>query len=335
MYNKIYEKFKNFIKVNKFLILIIIVILLLFYIKLPYVIYTPGGTINVANRVIVDGKKETTKGKLQLSYVSMISGSPAFVLSSFIIPNWDLEKVSNIKYENETIDDMMKRDRLYLKQSEDNAIIAAFNKANKKIKINSFHHKIIYISKDSDTNLKIGDEIKNINGKTINTLDDLKKIIDKSKINTKLNITVIRNKKEVKTYAKILKINKEKAIGIAFLTIYDYKTNPVIKIDDKKNESGASGGLMLSLSIYNKITDEDIIKGRNIVGTGTIDAKGNVGEIDGVKYKIMGANKDKADIFLVPEKNYKEAKKTINKNHYKMKLVKVKKIDDAINYLTK
>ena len=32
----------------------------------------------------------------------------------------------------------------------------------------------------------------------------------------------------------------------------------------------------MALSIYNAISDEDIIKGRNIAGTGTIDIDGNV-----------------------------------------------------------
>ncbi len=42
---------------------------------------------------------------------------------------------------------------------------------------------------------------------------------------------------------------------------------------------------MLTLTIYNAISGEDLIKGRNIAGTGTINLDGTVGEIDGVKYK--------------------------------------------------
>lgn len=335
MFNKIYEKIKKFIKTNKILLIIILVILILFYIKLPYVIYAPGGTINIANRVTVDGKKEKTKGKLQLSYVSMFNGSPAFVLSSFVIPNWDLAKKADITYEDETMNDMIKRDKLYLKQSQDNATIAAFTQAKKKIEIKQVHNKIVYITKKSDTNLKIGDEIIKVNGKKIKSLDELKQMITNSKINTKFNFVIKRNNQEKNAYAIVKKINKEKVLGISFLSTYDYTTSPKIKIMSKDSESGASGGLMLSLSIYNKITNKDIIKGRNIVGTGTIDVDGKVGEIDGVKYKVIGAARNKADIFLVPVANYKEAKKTIDKYNYKIKLVKVRTLKEAINYLNK
>lgn len=333
MHNKIYEHLKKIIKDNKILLIIILAIICLFYIKLPYVIYTPGGTINIADRISVDGKKSKTNGKLQLSYVSMLNGSPFYILSSYIMPNWDLEKKENIVYDDENMEDMLKRDRLYLKQSEDMATVAAFKVAKKDIDIKNIHNVIMYISKKSDTNLKIGDEVISVNGKKIKSLDEFKKIIIDSNYNDKLDLVILRNNKKINGYAKVKKIDNEKLVGISFLTTVDYETNPKIKIKDKKSESGSSGGLMLSLSIYNKISEKDIIKGRNIVGTGTIDMDGNVGEISGVKYKIMGAHKDNADIFLVPVENYKEAKETIEKNNYKIKLVKVKTLKEAINYL--
>lgn len=333
MHNKIYEHLKKIIKDNKILLIIILAIICLFYIKLPYVIYTPGGTINIADRISVDGKKSKTNGKLQLSYVSMLNGSPFYILSSYIMPNWDLEKKENIVYDDENMEDMLKRDRLYLKQSEDMATVAAFKAAKKDIDIKNIHNVIMYISKKSDTNLKIGDEVISVNGKKIKSLDEFKKIIIDSNYNDKLDLVILRNNKKINGYAKVKKIDNEKLVGISFLTTVDYETNPKIKIKDKKSESGSSGGLMLSLSIYNKISEKDIIKGRNIVGTGTIDMDGNVGEISGVKYKIMGAHKDNADIFLVPVENYKEAKETIEKNNYKIKLVKVKTLKEAINYL--
>ena len=89
----------------------------------------------------------------------------------------------------------------------------------------------------------------------------------------------------------------------------------------------------MALAIYNALTDEDITKGLNIVGTGAINSDGTVEEIDGVKYKILGANKIKADIFFCPEENYQEAKKVVDKRNLKIKVVKVKTLEEAIEYL--
>ena len=65
---------------------------------------------------------------------------------------------------------------------------------------------------------------------------------------------------------------------------------------------------MMALSIYGNLTNQDLTNGKTIVGTGTIDIDGNVGSIGGVKYKLIGAVKNKADIFIVPNgENYDEA----------------------------
>ena len=122
-------------------------------------------------------------------------------------------------------------------------------------------------------------------------------------------------------------------IGIAFKTNYEYKTEIPVTVKMKDNESGSSGGLMMSLAIYNALTDNDITNGLNIVGTGTISSDGVVGEIGGVKYKVLAAEKKKADIFLCPEANYEEALNVKKRRKLDVEIVKVKTLEEAINYL--
>ena len=87
------------------------------------------------------------------------------------------------------------------------------------------------------------------------------------------------------------------------------------------------------LIIY--MNEEDITNGPNIVGTGTISSDGTVGEIGGVKYKVLAANKKKADIFLCPVENYEEAIKVKNKEKMDIKVVGVGTFDEAISELSK
>lgn len=79
------------------------------------------------------------------------------------------------------------------------------------------------------------------------------------------------------------------------------------------------------------ITDEDIIKERKIAGTGTISYDGTVGEIDGIKYKIMGAAKDNVKIVFVPTANYEEAIMTKNKYKYDLEIVRVDTLKKQLN----
>ena len=117
------------------------------------------------------------------------------------------------------------------------------------------------------------------------------------------------------------------------VSIYDFESDVDINIKSKMSESGPSGGLMMTLGIYNALTKDDITKGKNIVGTGTIDKDGNVGEIGGVKYKLIGAVRNKADVFICPEENYKEAKKLAKEKDYDIIVLTGKNLEEIINKL--
>ena len=90
----------------------------------------------------------------------------------------------------------------------------------------------------------------------------------------------------------------------------------------------------MTLTIYSYLNNIDLTHGKKIVGTGTIDRNGNVGEISGIKYKLMGAVKEKADIFLVPQgENYIEARNLKNEKSYDIDIVPVETFKEALKYL--
>ena len=90
---------------------------------------------------------------------------------------------------------------------------------------------------------------------------------------------------------------------------------------------------MMSLTIYNQLTEEDLTKGKKIVGTGTIDIEGNVGEIAGVKYKLIGAVKKKAEIFICTEENYEEAVKIKEDKGYDITIIKAHTFSEVLEKL--
>ncbi|WUH93341.1 hypothetical protein OG900_26650 [Streptomyces sp. NBC_00433] len=74
---------------------------------------------------------------------------------------------------------------------------------------------------------------------------------------------------------------------------------------------GPSAGLLFTLGIIDKIQGDghggDLTGGRVIAGTGTIDARGNVGAVGGVPLKEQAARKDGATVFLVPRAECSDA----------------------------
>lgn len=333
MFNKIYDSIKNFIINNyKFLIAWIIIVVLLFY-ELPYVIYTPGGIVNLEERIVVDGEEDVTAGSLNMSYVSLVKGTIPMLLISFVVPNWDILPSEEITREDESVDDLLELEKLYMKSSIDNATILAFREAGKELNITREVNNIVYIADEAETDLEMYDELLSVDEKNLATIDELRAYVNTLNEGDTVSILVNRDGKEKECSAKIYNTSDGLKVGISFLTTYEYETTPEIEVTTKNSESGSSGGLMLSLAIYNAIADEDITKGRTIVGTGTIDINGNVGEIDGVKYKLLGANKNNAEIFLCPMENYEEALEVKEEYDLDVEIHGVATFSEALEYL--
>ena len=215
-----------------------------------------------------------------------------------------------------------------LENSIDNATILAYRHANKTVNITGYNNVILANYNDND--LKIGDNIISIDDVKVSNLIDIKNELDKKEANQTITISVMRDNKE---HSFKIKLDDEKKLGIIVQTDYEYELDPEINIKFKTSESGSSGGLMLALSIYNAITSEDITHGFKVAGTGTIDIEGNVGEIGGIKYKIMGAVKNKMDLVFVPAANYDEAIKVKKEHNYDIDIIKVNTFEEALNYL--
>ena len=326
------KKIKKFILENWGFLLSIVVVIFLFNYHLPYYINMPGGTININDRIECDSCSDIN-GSLNMLYVSEYEATIATYLMSYIMPNWDLEEISTQQISDETQEEIYDRNRLMLDNSIDNAIYVAYKESGKDIDISDKRN--VVIATTISNGLKIGDEILEIDGNKIEDINEIKDIINDSEVGAKLKFKIIRDDEEEEVEVEVREEDSVKMIGAVIVLDLDYKLDPDIDLKFKASESGSSGGMMLALSIYSKISGEDLVRGRNIAGTGTIDMVGNVGEIDGIKYKIMGAYKDNIDIVLVPSANYKEAVKVKKKYDYDMEIVKVDTFSDVIEYLKK
>ena len=319
---------KKFLKENLKGIIFLILLAIVVNVELPYYIEAPGGTINLTKRI--EENYDSDNGSLNMLYVTEYKGNVVTVLLSKVIKSWDLYEISNQQISDEDANDIHIRNKVMLENSVQNATFVAYNYANKKIDIKETQNIVIATTKDNG--IEIGDIILSISGNTIEDINTIKEHLDKSNPGDTIELLIKRDDKE-KTIN--ITLEEDKIIGISVITNYIYETEDDLDIAFKNGEGGSSGGLILSLGIYSKITGIDILKGRNVAGTGTIDIEGNVGEIDGIKYKIAGAVKDNMDIILVSPYNYKEAKEVIEENNYDIELVEVKTFEEAVEYLTK
>ena len=302
--------------------------------KLPYYIHTGGGVINTNDKISIDNEYKSD-GKFNFAYVESRNAIlPLYLIAKFN-DNWDIEKISDLKVdENDSVKDINFRDKLDLKISIANASVNAYKLAGKEVNIKNIDNYVVYLKDKEMTDLQVGDILISVDGKNISNLEDIKNIVGSKNIGDKISVLVKRNNKEKECYVTVFENDNQKMIGVSIMSLPNYETDPRLDVKFSKNESGPSGGLMLGLTIYDKLTEDDLTNGLNIVGSGTIDFSGNVGAIGGVKYKLQGAVKSQADIFIAAnEENYDECMKLKKEKNYKIKIIGVDNLEDAINKL--
>lgn len=336
MLKKIYTTLKDIIKEDYKFIICLLLIYILLQIPLNYYIVVGGGTSDVSSRIKVEDKYKS-KGSFNISYVTELKGTVITYLLSYIIPTWEREDVGSYKYnDKESIEDIEFRSDLDLKTANGTASYWAYTLAEKPIEEVSSNLYIITIFDGFKSDLKVGDQVLSIDNHNYDTVDGYRNYMQTKKENDYVEVRVLRKNKEKIIKSKLYKKDNRLILGVALQFVKEYKTNPEVKIKFKSQESGPSGGLITTLEIYNQLTKKDLTKGKTIVGTGTIEVDGKVGEIGGIEHKLLGAESAKADIFLVPTgKNYKDALKYKKSKKLKIKLIEVKNIKDAIGKLEK
>ena len=332
---KIYEKINKFIKEYYKIIILYIFIFLLLTIKLPYYIETPGGLLDTSKKVITDDNFKL-KGSLNMAYVSELHATIPTYLYSKINKDWNAEKEEKITVGNEKMEDLEYRNKMLLKESNKIAQLVAYDNSNIDYKITNNKIYVTYIDDKAKTDLKVKDQIIKVDGKKVLDKNHLQAYIASKNIDDEITLTVKRKNKLLKRKATLIDVNNEPKVGAIITEDFDIKSNKKIKFTFKDSESGPSGGLMLTLTVYSYINRIDLTNGNVIAGTGTINLDGTVGEISGVKYKLIGAVKNKAKIFIVPKgNNYNEAKKVKKEKNYSIELIPVETFEEALKYLKK
>ncbi len=329
------KKVQNFLKEHRLFLTIYVLLILSAFIKIPYYIDAPGGLIDVGKRIQVEGGYES-KGSLNLAYVSEYEATIPLAVLSYIIPGWDLYPKNTGSTTNDNYEDILARDKLWMQEAYANAVIVAYQKAGKEITITDKDVFVLYVYEEANTDLRVGDKIVAADGKQITSREDLISFIESKEVGDVILLDVLHDEKPYQRKAEVFQVENRKLIGIMQEELCHYEETPKIQISYGDSESGPSGGLMVSLAIYNALVPEDITGGLRIVGTGTLDSEGNVGEIGGVAYKLKGAVHKKADLFFVPAgENYEEAMELKKKKHYDITIVPVSTFEEALDYLKK
>jgi PDZ domain-containing protein len=176
--------------------------------------------------------------------------------------------------------------------------------------------------------LKAGDVLETVNGAKVTSLAMLQQAIRDNGTATPVSFGITRGgaAQTVSVTPTISADTKKPAIGIytGGSSKFTFPFKVTIQLQDV---GGPSAGMMLALGIYDKLTPGDLVAGKHIAGTGTIDPDGTVGAIGGIRQKLYGARDDGATWFLAPQSNCGEVVGHVPSG---IKVVAVKTLDDSL-----
>lgn len=155
----------------------------------------------------------------------------------------------------------------------------------------------------AEGSLEVGDVVSAVDGETVRVVDDLRDRVSAG--DAPREISYVRDEEHRTTTITPREIETANGpmlgIGVEIQTLDPRIDLPVEVEVDSGRIGGPSAGLMMALTVYDKVSpDVDLAAGRVIAGTGTLSVEGAVGTIGGIGRKVASAERIGADLFVVP-----------------------------------
>ena len=192
--------------------------------------------------------------------------------------------------------------------------------------------RVLALAPDSPNReaLQPGDLLVALQGRDKIDLVAFRSLVEKTAPGEKLKARIKRGEETLEIEMGVVKVEGKGRVGAILRPEYTSVELPVKVNFHSGNTSGASGGLVFALEIYDRLDRKtNLARGRIIAATGTLDPAGQVGPIEGLKFKLVGAERAGADTFLVPRENFPE----IQNVPTNMKIIPVTSFDEAVRAL--
>ncbi|MEE8407760.1 MAG: S16 family serine protease [Acidimicrobiia bacterium] len=299
-------------------------------IELPYLAFSAGPVSDAADSVVAeDVDIYPPDGELLMLTVVSQDVNIFEALIAGIDPTIDLVPKRAFRRAGESDEDYRNRVLQQMDDSNFRSISVALDYLGlemipTEVVINEFVEGV-----PAESVLELGDTIIAVNGVTIAKVDDIRQVTEGMSVGDVLTMTVIREDVEVDVNVELAE--REDEPGVAMIgVILGELTGPPFPLSIQVGDvGGPSAGMMHTLAIIDTLTEGELTKGHVIAGTGTIKVDGTVGNIGGIRQKVVGAEAAGAEYILVPQGNYDSA---LTAERTIIEIVPIATIDDAIEF---
>ncbi|MDO5287394.1 MAG: PDZ domain-containing protein [Actinomycetia bacterium] len=311
---------------------------LIAFVPIPFVAWVPGDSHDLlgsgadGRQVIqVDGLATyPTPGQLRLTTVSQTRADSSLslpeALIDYLLPHRDVLPRETVYEAGKPPTQVEQEEKKLMTSAQSDAVVAALREAGQPV---AEFPRVTAVRTAGPSNGKLepGDVVLTVDNEPVSMPAEVADRVRRKAVGEKVVIGFRRDgRADTVTIDLAPSVNDGRVptVGVSLDVGYSYNAEVSYAIDPAIG--GSSGGLVFAVAIYDRITPSPLIDGRSVAGTGTINARGEVGVIGGVQQKIAGAEAAGADIFLVPAGNCADVAGIATS----VRLVKVATLSEAV-----
>ena len=313
------------------------IVLAAWNVTLPYLAFEPGPVRDVSDLVSVDDHEtHQIDGDLFMLTVATMELNGFDLISALFDDAVDVYPKERVRPPEVTEEEFARQGLAQMDASERTAIAVALRHLGYEVALTGDGARVVSIVEGApaDGVLQEGDVITGIDGDVVEWAPDLVNRLASHAIGDTVSLTVDRGEDTLDLSVTLVEHTQEPGrpmVGILAETENERLGELPFEVEiDSSNIGGPSAGFMYALTLVDLLTEDDLLKGHTIAGTGTIDSEGNVGGIGGVRQKVVAAERQGADYVLVPEANYEDALSAPTPDE---NVISVATLQDALDFL--
>lgn len=300
-------------------------------IELPYLAYSAGPVSDAADTVAAE-EVEVYPPEGELLMLTVLS-QEVNVFEAAIAgfdPAIDLVPRQAVRREGETDESYRNRVLQQMDDSNYRAITVALEYLDYEMVPTEVVVNEIVEGVPAEEVLEPGDTVLSVNGESIGELADFAPALEGFEVGDVIDMVVLRGDEEVEVEVELAAREDDPDTPMIGIVLGQLTEAPFPISLQSGDVGGPSAGLMHTIAIIDSLTEGELTAGRVVAGTGTISIDGTVGNIGGVRQKVVAAEAAGAEFILVPEGNYGVAQTA---PHESIQIIPVATLDDAIVFL--
>lgn len=311
----------------------------------PYVLFRPGPLTDVLGDgddgpiITVDGAESfPTSGSLDLTTVGVTPASGRVdlvtAMQAWLDPDMAVVPRDIVYPGDPTTEEARERNAAVFTSSQDLASVAALRELGFDVPVEADQVLVRDVLEGgaAEGTLEPGDEIVAVAGEPVETPGQVVEAVMEVEPGDPVSMEVVRDGESLALDVPTAEseVNEgSAAVGVIVAQAWDLPVE--ISIDVPGDIGGSSAGLVFSLGIVDTMTEEELMDGAAVAGTGEISPDGTVGAVSGVQQKIAAARDAGVSLFLAPRANCSSVE---GAEPGDMRVVPVRTLEEAVDVLS-